>query len=168
MPLLPPVSPAHVDHHLAHALGHAERGDGEVVALQAQDRDPHQHREADAHRGRGRQRDPEAGACLGHQHRGRVAAEPEEHDVAEARIAGEAADQVPALRQRHEHEHAAERALLGLEQQVGGRQRQHHEPERDQRHPDPGAALEQCGQTRGERRGPARPGGDAQASALAS
>ena len=128
--------PVEVDHDLAHALGDAERGDREVVPAQAQHRYAHQHGEGDADRRGGRQRQPERDTGLGHQDRGRVPAEAEEDDVAEARVAGEAADQVPALGERDEHEHARHRALLAGGEEVLGQGGDEHESEhagRDQR-----------------------------------
>jgi hypothetical protein len=137
---------------LARALGHPQGGDREVVALEAQDGDAHEDGEQEAHERRRGQREPEGQAGLGHENRGGVAAEAEEHDVAEARIAGVAPDDVPALGEHDVHEHRGHRPLLaGVE--LAGQDDQEDEHQ-GSGHPPPAAPQpSQAGRRRRARAG---------------
>ena len=88
-----------------HHLGESQRADREVVAAQAQDRAPEQRREDDRDHRAEYESDAERKVPAQHRDRGAVAAEAVEHRIAERRVAGVAADDVPALGQRREQQH---------------------------------------------------------------
>ena len=98
---------------LGERLGHAERRDGEVVALQAQDREAEEDRDERREERAGRERGEERDVPLAeHEEARRVGADPEVRDVAERRVPRVAADEVPALRHESEDEEARVRQEL--------------------------------------------------------
>ena len=92
--------------------GDSQRRDPEVVAAQPQDRKTDDAGERS--RDHDRQADGERDVLLVRvlpQHRRRIGADAEEDDVAEADVAGIAADDIPGTAQRREHEDAAAKVL---------------------------------------------------------
>lgn len=88
-----------------HDEGQAERADREVVPLQPQHREAEHAGEHDAQRQAGEQADPERQVELRHRDPHAVGAQPVEDGIAERRVAGEAADDVPTLRERGHQQH---------------------------------------------------------------
>jgi hypothetical protein len=89
---------------LAQHLGHDQAGDREIVAAQMQDGGPERQGEGERRRaGRRPGREHEDAGRL--QDPGRIGAEAEEGGRREGRIAREAADDVPGLRQHRVHGH---------------------------------------------------------------
>ena len=113
-----------------HHLRQRQRGDREVVALQAQHRDAERAREDDAEHHAEAEAERERQMPLHHRDGDAVAAEAVEDGVAERRVAGVAADDVPALRQHREQQ----RVDAELDQRVGAEPRQRRE--HGERHDD--------------------------------
>jgi len=146
IPAPPPGQAREIRDHLPHALGHAEGGDREVVALESKQRHPDEGGEERGDTTAEQQRNPEAEVPVTHRDGSEVAADPEEYDLAEGCVAGEAADEVPRLRQRDKHEDRRDGPFLtGVELALHSEchdHRQHSQPPRQQA---PGLIAAPCG-----------------------
>src|SRR5215471_14319966 len=113
---------------LAHRLGHSEGGDSKVVPLEPQDGNAHEGRED--HGGEPRRGQGESERPFEHreEHARGVGADAKEGHVSEGGVASEAADDVPALCERGQHEEIDEELRQERRERDGSHdESQHHE-----------------------------------------
>ena len=122
----------------------AQGRDREVMPPQPEQRDADDQRKHGRRHRRDDQRQGERPAAAADQHTDGVGADPEEGDIPEAGIAGQAADDIPGGRHHDEHRHGggdSEPELVGEQRQAGllgriGRGQRHKDHEGEQGDPD--------------------------------
>ena len=128
----------------AHHRASAERGDGEIMALQAQDRNAEQEaRTATASAAPKTRPSHERQVPLHHGDGDAVSAEAVEHRIAERGVAGVAADDVPALRQGREQQRVDAELMITSEPKAAGHARasDDHDDRDDKAEPRCGHAV---------------------------